>query len=87
MGWRAEQIDRTICHQVGAAHQRAILRALALPERIDFTTFAHLGNMGSVSLPLTAAIAAERGELQRGDKVALLGIGSGLNCLMLGLEW
>jgi 3-oxoacyl-[acyl-carrier-protein] synthase-3 len=43
--------------------------------------------MGSVSLPLTAAIAAERGELQRGDKVALLGIGSGLNCLMLGLEW
>ena len=25
--------------------------------------------------------------LQPGDKVAFLGIGSGLNCLMLGLEW
>ncbi len=25
--------------------------------------------------------------LSPGDRVAFLGIGSGLNCLMLGLEW
>ena len=29
----------------------------------------------------------ERGVLSRGDRVAWLGIGSGLNCLMLGIEW
>ena len=36
---------------------------------------------------LTAAIAEDRGALRPGDRVAFLGIGSGLNCLMLGLEW
>jgi 3-oxoacyl-[acyl-carrier-protein] synthase-3 len=43
--------------------------------------------MGTVSLPLTAALAEEREFLQAGHKVGFLGIGSGLNCLMLGLEW
>ncbi len=43
--------------------------------------------MGTVSLPLTAALAEDREFLNRGDRVAFLGIGSGLNCLMLGLEW
>ena len=53
----------------------------------DFTTFGHLGNTGSVAVPLTAAIAAERGVFAPGHRVAWLGIGSGLNCLMLGVEW
>ena len=50
-------------------------------------TFEFLGNVGTVSLPITAAIASERGFLERGDRVGLLGIGSGLNCVMLGVEW
>jgi len=29
----------------------------------------------------------DRGLDQGGDRVGFLGIGSGLNCLMLGLEW
>ena len=57
------------------------------PADKDFTTYEYLGNMGTVSLPLTAAIADERDILEVGDKVAFLGIGSGLNCLMLGMEW
>ena len=47
-------------------------------------TFEYLGNIGTVSLPLTAALAEEREFLQPGDRVGFLGIGSGLNCLMLG---
>lgn len=81
------QPDKIICHQVGATHQRTILNSLGLPPDRDFTTFRHLGNIGTVSLPITAAIAAERGFLEAGDMVGFLGIGSGLNCLMLGVEW
>ncbi len=84
---RAEDVDRVICHQVGAPHRTTILDVLKLPERKDFSTFPHLGNMGTVSLPLTAALAAEREFLARGDCVGFLGIGSGLNCLILGFEW
>lgn len=87
MSWSPTDIDKTICHQVGSAHQEVILRTLQIPEDKDFTTFAYLGNMGTVSLPVTTALAAERDVLASGNHVALLGIGSGLNCLMLGLEW
>ena len=31
--------------------------------------------------------AVKKGILKRGDRLALLGIGSGINCLMLGAEW
>jgi 3-oxoacyl-[acyl-carrier-protein] synthase-3 len=72
---------------VGASHQQSILNAIGLPAARDFTTFRFLGNMGTVSLIVTAALADERGFLTTGDKVGFLGIGSGLNCLMLGIEW
>jgi 3-oxoacyl-[acyl-carrier-protein] synthase-3 len=87
IGWKADQLDKVICHQVGAGHRDAVLKALGIPPEKEFSTFEFLGNMGTVSLPLTAALAEEREFLCPGDRVGFLGIGSGLNCLMLGLEW
>ena len=87
LGWMKEQIDKVICHQVGSGHRDTILQMLGLSEDQDFSTYGYLGNIGTVSLPLTAALAEERDFLRPGDRVGFLGIGSGLNCLMLGLEW
>lgn len=87
LGWRNDQVDKVICHQVSASHQDAILAALDIAAEREFSTVRHLGNMGTVSLPVTAALADERDFLRPGDRVGFLGIGSGLNCLMLGLEW
>jgi 3-oxoacyl-[acyl-carrier-protein] synthase III len=84
---RHDQPDRIICHQVGVTHQNTILKSIGIPKEKDFSTFRYLGNIGTVSLPITAAIAEERGVLQPNDMVGLLGIGSGLNCMMLGVEW
>ena len=86
-GWRAEEVDRVITHQVGAGHRREVLTRFGIDEARDFSTFATLGNIGTVSVPLTAARAAEACFLRAGDRVGLLGIGSGLNCLMLGAQW
>jgi len=79
--------DKIICHQVGSAHQKTILESLGISPEKDFTTYRFLGNIGTVSLPITAAIADERGFLKQSDVVGFLGIGSGLNCIMLGLDW
>jgi 3-oxoacyl-[acyl-carrier-protein] synthase III len=87
LGWMREQIDKVICHQVGSGHRDTILQTLGIASEKEFSTFAYLGNIGTVSLPLTAALAEDRDFLQPGDRVAFLGIGSGLNCLMLGIEW
>jgi 3-oxoacyl-[acyl-carrier-protein] synthase-3 len=87
LGWTTSQVDRVICHQVGSGHQDAILKSLQVPKEKDFTTYRFLGNMGTAALPVTAAIAEERGILRAGQRVGFLGIGSGLTCLMIGLEW
>lgn len=87
MGWSVESIDRTICHQVGAPHRNMVLKAMGISPEKDFQTYEYLGNIGTVSLPITAAIAEERGFLEKGQRVACCGIGSGLNCLILGVEW
>jgi 3-oxoacyl-[acyl-carrier-protein] synthase-3 len=85
--WRREDVDRVIGHQVGAGHRREVLAALGVDQARDFSTFEKLGNIGTVSVPLTAAAAIEQGFVKSGDRVGMLGIGSGLNCLMLGLVW
>lgn len=87
MNWAPQDVDRTICHQVGAPHRETVLRAIGVPPERDFQTYEYLGNIGTVSMPITAAIADERGFLDRGHRVAFCGIGSGLNCLILGVEW
>ena len=79
--------DRFICHQVGSTHRRKLYETLGLDVAKDFSTFETLGNTGSVALPATLAAAVEAGEVRDGERVGLLGIGSGLNCLMLALEW
>jgi 3-oxoacyl-[acyl-carrier-protein] synthase-3 len=86
-GWDAANTGRFICHQVGSTHRRKLYEALGLDLAKDFSTFETLGNTGSVALPATLCAAIEAGAVREGTTVGLLGIGSGLNCLMLALEW
>ena len=86
-GWSRSDIDKTFCHQVGSAHRKRMLQSLELDPIVDFATLETLGNTGSAALPVTMAMGIEHGHLERGDRVALLGIGSGINALMLAVDW
>ena len=72
---------------MGAAHRKLMLERLGLDAANDFTTVEWLGNTGSAALPVTMALGIEEGRVKSGDKIAMLGIGSGINVLMLGVEW
>lgn len=87
LGWSKESIHRFFCHQVGRAHAQLLFGTLALDPARNFETLSELGNVGSVSAPITMAMGVERGMLNAGERAALLGIGSGINSLMLGIEW
>ena len=87
LGWANDDVSRVFCHQVGHAHRKLLYETLSLELKKDFSTLEYLGNTGAASLPSTLALGAESGLLKSGDRIALLGIGSGLNCLMLGAEW
>ncbi|MGF1448022.1 MAG: 3-oxoacyl-ACP synthase III [Opitutales bacterium] len=86
-GWSEPAIQRVIGHQVGRQHRQRLYEALGLPLAKDFSTYEVLGNVGSASCPITLAQAMEAGAIAQGERVALLGIGSGLACLMAGLEF
>lgn len=87
LGWTNADVHKTFTHQVGRAHRRLLYERLGLDPALDFSTVEFLGNTGAAALPLTAALGIERGHVHPGDNVALLGIGSGLNALMLGAKW
>ncbi|NQS72179.1 MAG: 3-oxoacyl-ACP synthase III [Desulfobulbaceae bacterium] len=87
LGWQADSIHRFFCHQVGRAHAERLFSTLGLDPAKNFETLPQFGNVGSVSAPLTMALGIEQGQLVPGQRAALLGIGSGINALMLGIEW
>ena len=87
LGWKNEEVNRVFCHQVGKGHRKLMYENIGLDIEKDFSTLEFLGNTGSASLPVTLAIGVEKEVLAKGDRAALLGIGSGLNCLMMGVEW
>jgi len=86
LGWSAGA-NKVFCHQVGKAHRKLLLGELGLNLEIDYPSLEQFGNTGSAALPLTAALGVEHGHLQPGDRLGLLGIGSGINVLMLGVDW
>jgi 3-oxoacyl-[acyl-carrier-protein] synthase-3 len=87
LNWTNESLDAVFGHQVGKAHRDALFGRLGLDLAKDYSTFEFLGNCGAASLPVTTAMAEEAGRLHKGDKVVLMGIGSGINCAMFGVQW
>ena len=86
MEWSPDDVERVVTHQVGVAHRRLLMQTLGIDPAIDYPTVERLGNMGSASLPLSLSMARHEGFVEDGQRVALLGIGSGLHCLMLAVE-
>lgn len=86
-GWVASELDQFIIHQVSKVHTDSLVKLLGLdPEKVH-AIYAEMGNIGPASVPIVLAKAAELGKIRRGDRVALLGIGSGLNCSMAEIIW
>ena len=86
-GWDETTPDVICTHQVGKAHTALLYQTLGLDLNKDFPTYPTLGNCGSASWPVTCAMAEEAGRLAHGNKLAVLGIGSGLNSTGLAIQW
>ena len=85
--WKSNDLDRCITHQVGSAHSNLLYKTVNIDPSLDFSSYGNMGNCGSASVPLTVALAAENQHLTKNHNVALLGIGSGINCTMISLKW
>ncbi|GAB3527080.1 3-oxoacyl-ACP synthase III [Arthrobacter monumenti] len=83
--WDWANMDRYVTHQVSTAHTKAIVDAINLDPKKVPMTFPLWGNVGPASLPMT--LAAESQNLNTGDRVLCMGVGSGLNTTMMELVW
>lgn len=87
LSWTNGSVTKVFTHQVGKAHRNLLLEKLNLSPELDFPTVEQMGNTGAAALPTAMALGIEAGFVNAGDRIALLGIGSGLNSMMLGVEW
>lgn len=87
MGWAVEEIDEFVVHQVSRVHTEAMIKAFNIDPKKVMTIFAEHGNIGPASVPIVLSKLKEMGRLKKGQRIALLGIGSGLNCSMAEVVW
>ena len=87
LSWNEKQIDHLILHQVSANHTAKLSEALKLDKEKIFVTYPNFGNIGPAAVPITLSKSVEAERIQKGDRVALMGIGSGINCSMMEIIW
>jgi acyl-CoA:acyl-CoA alkyltransferase len=87
MNWDIGMIDRFFTHQVSTTHRKIGAEILGVLPGQDYPTLSYLGNIGAVSSPLCMALGLEAGVVKDGDRVCLMGMGSGINCTFMGIQW
>ncbi len=84
-------VDWAISHQVGLAHEQTVKKALELEDTPTYLSYPKFGNTGSAALFLTLSLLMQdfetRKKIEPKSLMALLGIGSGLVSMILGLKW
>ncbi len=86
LGWDLGMINKVFSHQVAEKHRLLALQALGVPPDLDYPVLYNLGNIGPVSAPISLALAMEVGVVNHGDRICLVGVGSGVSGLILGIE-
>ncbi|MFN8708151.1 MAG: 3-oxoacyl-ACP synthase III [Planctomyces sp.] len=85
LGWKNEDVHRVFTHQVGKQHRSMLLERLKLDPALDFPTVEQFGNTGAAALPMAFSMGLKSHPPAPDTNIALLGIGSGLNSIMLGV--
>jgi 3-oxoacyl-[acyl-carrier-protein] synthase-3 len=86
-GWVVEEIDEFVLHQVSRVHTEELIKLLGILPEKAIQIFPRFGNIGPASVPTALSMLKDTGRLKSGKRIALLGIGSGLNCSMAEVVW
>ena len=87
LGWTVDAIDHFVVHQVSKVHTEQFAGILGIDLSKIFRLYPDYGNIGPAGVPIALSKLEQSGRLQRGQRVALIGIGSGINCTMAELLW
>jgi 3-oxoacyl-[acyl-carrier-protein] synthase-3 len=86
-GWTGGAVDEYVLHQVSRVHTDSLVALLGIDPAKVLSIYPEHGNVGPAALPIVLSKLDDAGRLRPGGRVALLGIGSGLNCAMGEVVW
>ena len=87
LGWQGDCLDHYFVHQVSAVHTAKFAETIGIDYGKVYKIFPEYGNVGPAAMPMSFAKALEDGLVEKGGRLGLLGIGSGLNCSMMEVRW
>lgn len=80
-----DSLDHYVMHQVSNVHCGAMMQRLGLdPARVPLT-YPTRGNIGPAAIPVTLAMHQQN--ISPGERVLLLGMGSGINSAVAEIRW
>jgi 3-oxoacyl-[acyl-carrier-protein] synthase-3 len=80
-------IDKIVPHQANEKIIDFVVRSMKLPRENFFVNIATYANTSSASIPIALCDAMESGWLNAGDRVAIVGFGSGLTSGGAVIDW
>ena len=87
LGFGEADVDEFCIHQVSQRHAEQLAANLEVDPEKALLIVGQFGNIGPASVPIVMSKALDLGRMQRGDRVVLAGIGSGLNCTVGEVIW
>lgn len=83
----SDDIDHFVFHQVSHPHTEKTVQLLGIDGSKVYRVYREFGNTGPVGIPMVLSKSVREGKVKRGDRVALFGVGSGINCFMMAVDW
>jgi len=87
LGFGGDEVDEYCLHQVSQRHAEQLATNLEIDIEKALLIVDRFGNIGPASVPIVLSKAVDLGRIQKGDRVILAGIGSGLNCTVGEVIW
>ena len=86
-GLTKDQVRWIIPHQANIRIIKAAARGLNLPMERFIVNVEKYGNTSTASIPMAMVEALEKGQIQPGEKIVMVGFGAGLTWGALAAEW
>jgi 3-oxoacyl-[acyl-carrier-protein] synthase-3 len=86
-GLTKDQVKWIIPHQANIRIIKAAARGLNLPMDRFIVNVEKYGNTSTASIPMAMVEALEKGQIQPGEKIVMVGFGAGLTWGALAAEW
>jgi len=85
--WDTRAVDTYVVHQVSKVHTRAVCDTLGLDIDRFPLIYPEFGNIGPAGVPTVLSRSVQDGTISSGDRVMLMGVGSGINAAAAEIIW